>query len=529
MPSRFVGGVHEEEEIMKLMRLAICVAVFAVVGGIAVSEDIEALQAKVAAQEARLNDLQAKMNSSRSGGGDADGIVSLRKNAVVTLGGTVNTRYFYRSGKINSTVATRVPGATPSNGIPAAVGAASSANRIKRFDDRTGDMRISDAKVEMKIDVNEYFDAYLKMDLQDGAGRSSVSGIAQNYWIRWKNVCNTGFGLLVGRDALKFGDSQPIGILDTWAKDNGGMSADIMGWNDYAVYNMTQPNPAPTGSYVVGTAGDGMLIMGGIAPARTTYNWTRTTQINPYWESQDGKLRFDMSFIQSIDRINGLTDARQYTDNGVRERRSINYGLGSMTARVVWKPIEGLKLTASAMNLYAQNSDSTLGLWGHKGNGGNAHNSAMINVQGTNDRLRTAKNDTTLNLAFQYRPCFFSRLNVWGQWMHGWNTAWIDDQDSDVVNFGASYDINDRMTFFAQGDYVRTKNDQSVFWNKGTGWAFYTGLNYKLPYGVNIEGGWRHEQVTYKGKGGSIGRNEYQGKHTKYKGDTIYAHLGFDF
>ena len=514
---------------MKLMRLAMCVAVFAVVGGIAVAEDInvQQLKAQLAAQEARLNDLQAKMNS-RSGGGEAEGIVSLRKNAVVTIGGTVNTRYFYRSGKIDSRIDTRVNGGQNEGAL------AHTASRQKTFDHKSGDLRVSDAKVDLKIDVNEYFDAFLKMDLQHDSGRiSNVGGIAQNYWVRWKNVCNTGFGLLVGRDGLKFGDSQPIGILDAWTKDNGGMHGDIMGWNDYATYNRAPAAGFPAGgtnNHVVGTSGDGMLVMGGIAPAHTTYNWTRTTQINPYWESQDGKLRFDISLIQSIDRINGHTDARSYYKNepsNTRYRRSINYGLGSMTARVVWKPIEGLKLTASAMNMHSRNGYSTTGTWGNEGRRtGLPANATTLN----GSRIEGSSNDTTINLAFQYRPCFFNRLNVWGQWMHGWNTAWIKDMDSDVVNFGASFDITSQLTFFAQGDYVRTKNDQSHDWNKGTGWAAYTGLNYKLPYGVNLEAGWRHEQVKYKGRAGDrSSSNAFHGTHTKYKGDTIYAHLGFDF
>ncbi len=73
---------------MRFLRLAACAAAFAVVGGMAVAEDmdIRALQAKLAAQEARLNDLQAKMGSGGAAATPAN-ITSIRKNAKVTIGG----------------------------------------------------------------------------------------------------------------------------------------------------------------------------------------------------------------------------------------------------------------------------------------------------------------------------------------------------------------------------------------------------------------------------------------------------------
>ncbi|MDR1535362.1 MAG: hypothetical protein LBU64_09740, partial [Planctomycetota bacterium] len=82
------GGFDEEEETMKHMRLAAFVAAIAMVGGTVLSGDldIQALQAKLAAQEARLNDLQAKI-----GGGKADApasVLSARKNATLRIGGT---------------------------------------------------------------------------------------------------------------------------------------------------------------------------------------------------------------------------------------------------------------------------------------------------------------------------------------------------------------------------------------------------------------------------------------------------------
>ncbi|MCD8351041.1 MAG: hypothetical protein LUC93_10570 [Planctomycetaceae bacterium] len=93
--------------------------------------------------------------------------------------------------------------------------------------------------------------------------------------------------------------------------------------------------------------------------------------------------------------------------------------------------------------------------------------------------------------------------------------------DSDSLNYGASWDIKDNLTVFAQGDYLRVKNRQSDVWHKGKAWAFYTGIRYVMPYGINMEAGWKHERIAYTGRDGD--------KHTTVTGNMIYGHLGFNF
>ena len=487
---------------MKLMRLAMCVAVFALVGGIAVSEDmdIKALQAKLAAQEARLNDLQAKMGAAACEDDTPKNIVSMRKNAKVTIGGTLNTTYYYNQGKIKSSFN---PGELSDDGDwtgPNATLPGYDANGMRKVQDlKTGNLEISDAKLAVKIDVNEYFDAYLRMDLQDGNRRSDVSGVAQYYWVRWKNLCNSGFGVLIGRDTLKFGGDQPIGVIDSWNKDSGGFSG-VSG----------TPYAGQLTNY-----GEGMFGHGNMVSARSYYNETRTTQITPYWENQDGTFKAEVSFIQGLDRWTGGSEKHDRDTHD--SYRSINYGLGSMTGRITWKPIEGLKIMASVMNLYARNG----GEW-RWGASGRRANQTMIAGSGIyNDNLKNTSNNIAANIAFTYRPCFFNKLNIWASYTHGWNEYWVKDQDSDVLNYGASYDFTDRFTYFAQGDFLRTKNDQGNVWHKATGWAAYTGLRYTLPYGVNFEVGYRYEQQKYKNRDGV--------QHTKASGNTVYGRVGFAF
>lgn len=290
---------------------ALCAMLWSALGA-AEDMDIKALRDEVAVLRAQMADMSAKYGGGGSLPAAPDGpdesIVSLRKNAVVTVGGTVNTRYYFRRGTLRSRLEAIPPGYVDT-GIMS-----------KREDRKIGDMTIADAKMEIKIDVSDHFDAYLKLDLHDAVARENVSGIAENYWVRWKNICHTGFGVLVGRDVLKFGDDQPIGILDSWNKDAGGTIGDLFAFSDYL-----NADDAKSG---------GLFAYDTMVPAHSAYNWNRTTQINPYWESRDGRLRIDLSLLQGIDRLNGGGGVGVRRRNEPMRYRSINYGIGSATARV---------------------------------------------------------------------------------------------------------------------------------------------------------------------------------------------------
>lgn len=415
--------------------------------------DVNALRTAIERQEARMADMEAKMRvAGDESSGVADGLTSLRKNATVTLGGLVSTRYTYTSAKVDGDYGT--------------------GTMARSGDIRYGRLAVNDAELEAQIDVNDHFDAYLNFDLQNSQGDDY--GNVKAYWIRWKNICNTGFGLKIGRDALVFGEDG-YGELGSYAAGSG----DGLGEIDF---------------------GEGLI------PVHSGWDMDGVTQITPYWEGLDGNLLFELSFIQNVDNTGPSIDPilRDTTRNGVYRSRGVNYGLGSMSGRVSYTPFEGLKLTASAVNFYATGTR-----YGDSDEARNAHE----------------KNNTAVGLAFSYRPCFFSRLNTWGQWVHGWNANnW--GYDSDALNVGLSFDFTDNLTGFVQGDWLTSRyRNAKVGTDHGVALAFYTGLMYSTPIeGLSLEAGWKYERVKQRMS------DEFGTKYRQEaKGNTIYAHLGFEF
>lgn len=445
--------------------------------------------ARMTAQDARLTDLQAKMKTSAEKTPDkAKGVVSVKKNAAVTIGGQLNTRYVANVGTVKY--------GTPATG------------RQKVSDYKLGDFNITEARLNFNIKVNDHFDAFLQLDLQHNDARiNNTAGIAQKYWIRWKNIRDTGFGLLVGRNNFIFSDRYNVGQYTGLLGKQDDFGS-IFRTDGIAIYNGSAG----------GNQGEGMFShRANLTPNHVGWDYSRTTQINPYWESSDGKLRLDLTLMQSAERLTGSSNTvgAHTSSGGVVEYRNINYGLGSGTFRIMWKPIEDLSITGSVANFYQGNQ------WGGNTNRWDARRGTSNWAQGHPEWV--SSNATATNLSVHYNPCFAKAWNFWGKWTHGWNDGWTKDLDSDAFNLGASDSFGNGLTVFGQGDYFANKNKRSVVenWYKGNVWAVYTGLIYELPYGVNMELGWRHEEYGYKNRAGY--------KHTKAKVDTIYGHVGFDF
>ncbi len=492
---RKLGSIHEEEEIMKLMRLVTCVAAFAVLGGIAFSGemDIKALQAKLAAQEARLNDLQAKMGSSKAAETPAN-ITSMRKNAKVTIGGEVDTRYIYHSGKVEQDRGYINTSTATARGV--------AAGRTKRVDIEDAQMYLDTAKLTFQIDVNEHMDARLQLDLHDptsgGGNREHELGIAQTYWVRWKNICNSGFGVL-------FGMGKPIGMLDAYNQDGGPNSA----FGSFA-YPGSGTDIGDSNTF---DRTDGLFATNGVLSQHLSYGTSRTTQITPYWQSEDGKVLFELSFMQGLDRRGTYnTDEGPNTAGGYNRVRSINMGLATMSGRITWKPTEDWTLVLGAINL--QSDDDNFGAYRGQDTG-NA-------IAGRLHPDRFNGNNFAYHLGAMYTPSILcQRLTVWANMTHEFNAGWVDDLTTFATNFGVMYKLTDKLTVFAQGDYITSDNDGSILWNEAKGWRSYLGATYNLGNGAIMEAGWSHDNLSAYDQAGY--------KHSKFVGDTLYAKVGFAF
>ncbi len=419
---------------------------------------------------------------------EATGVVSIRKNAVVTIGGQVNTRYYYYNQKFTGGANNLAPRTVPTPGTYAGV-----ANKLS-----AADFKISDAKVNFKIDVNDYFDAFLRINLQNGArsegrngerrldgawGNTGIS-TAQYAWIRWKNVCNSGFGLLIGRNDVVFGAADPAGMIEQgWNHNN-------IFWNDNF--------GALTNDLVAGPSVSMLSnpLIWNATQNRINSDHGRTTQFTPYWEGWNKKLKIELSMFQDWEFFDG---GRNF-DANEREWTSQNYGTG-ISGRIRVTPMEGLNIYASAINRFTS--------WGPGAPTGPVNYGPAV---ARGDRL--TNHETGTNIAFDWTPCFFPRLKVFAGWTHTWDSGFINNAKNDVLHGGFLFNFTEQIKFALQGDWMRTKLDG---YGKLEGWAIYPAIRYTLPYGVNFELGYRYDYLKDKVSG------------DKLKSNTVYGQVGFDF
>lgn len=557
----------------------VCAALLFVLGAtsLAAEIDIDAIQRRLDANAAAINDLDAKLGTVRTA---PEGVLSLRKNATVTIGGIINTRHHYRSAELSGGPFTVFPGDIPEaikQGAPASlsqplavssqkgkgilwyergsVGSESHARgNYYRGHESLGDLEISDAKLTFKIDVNENFDAFLKFNLQS-YNRSGYD-TAEAYWVRWKNIRNSGFGLKVGRDTLPFGEATPIGVLDTYAAGDGDGIAEAQ-WRMSDVMGHVN---SVTGVYVPGDN----YYADFSNPLHNNWDGDRYVQITPSWESGDGRFGAEFSLYQNWDWYKHAKRSRRgnsgyYSGNTWKVR---SYAI-SASARLRWRPIEGLLLSGSVANFRdtTKHAYGSLGvgrqMLGYRWGGSGIQGGPILGGDAG------AKNNIAIDLAFIYRPAAFNRLNVWGQWIHGMNVDNIKDLDSDTVNLGVSFDVNRKWTIFAMGDYMSSRGYQKAFgvlssqefygyydssgqsgdltgwglypylgYDRATAWSSYVGVKYALPHGLSAEVGWKYEHI--KWKGGKWYNAKNKGEVNKLRDvllrcNTIYAHLGWEF
>lgn len=423
--------------------------------------------AQLAEQAASMRDMQAKMahDENRPVGSprQVEGVLSIKKNAVVTVGGVASPVMYSYIAKVDSVYDEK---------------GNDTGEYKRRIDAKHSNLSLSDSELFVKIDINDHLDAYLDIDLNNHS-----YGLTKRYYLRWKNILESGFGLKVGRDTIVFGET-----------GYGYLSSHAMSYGDGI--RMLKPEHFENFPGVTGRDNS-------IVPLHNIWHIKGVNQVTPYWESRDGKLVAEVSFMQNVDNTGSrrnLYDSRSYyirDDNGVWKYRSINYGIGTMSARVRWSPTENLKLTFSAVN--------------YRVNGVGYTNA---------DSIGHARNNTATSLAFSYRPHFMQRLNIWTQWIHGWNVDNFKDLDSDAVNFGIGYDFTPRFNVFAQGDYVDSRYKYAGADNRGRGWASYIGAKYILGQGLSMEAGWKHETYKYTVNGRRTAR---------VVGDTVYGNVSFEF
>lgn len=233
-----------------------------------------------------------------------DGVVSLRKNAVVTIGGEVATDYSYRSAR---TTSTRADAPDPTQA-------------------HIGDLSVRYANLRIQADVHPHVSAFFKVDLSANGDRyAGRDEILEEALVVMSAVGGTGLGFFAGKGRVPYGQDVTLGMLQSyhhsanqWDSSEGLIFLSDPPDERQATGRETYPPAAPMRPGQV----DRVFLAG------ASYVWQDRWKVEA--------AAFQPSDFEFRER---LTDTERHKGPG---------RIGA-AARVWWRPFEDLTLQFSAM------------------------------------------------------------------------------------------------------------------------------------------------------------------------------------
>ncbi|MCC8189352.1 MAG: hypothetical protein LIP77_01775 [Planctomycetes bacterium] len=428
--------------------------------------------------------------------------VSLRKNAIVTIGGEVRVAYI---------------GSRSSFGNP---GPGESPPLLRRGDSRLGSLEVATARLDLDVRTGDRWRAYVDINLNGYHGfhniarrtnpntpgqpvsteyerRTSVDNINAAY-VELLKPGVSGLGLRAGIMELPFGlgdKPDPLGQSFMDAPDlTGSYLASPESW-DNAIR-------LPHASRLLDPATALFLTY----ELRDIYRFEAALFQEETW-------RRYATFGSSASRYRGESELPQ------------SWQLGFS-----FLPLEGWELTTHFRNRHSRSRgvhywadspyrwdfrtnaasgsrdpvwDSTLAGWADSGDGpafGSRSNEQAFVIGVALEVPNTA-------------------LSVHAQYAHGWNQGFNKHVRSDGVDVGVAYRVTPFLTLLAQGEWLHVKDrswlaERAGAWHRDTRnhhlYRALVGAEYELAPGLTLEGGWQYEYWRQRSAMAGTGGTRYR-------------------
>lgn len=235
---------------------------------------------------------------------DTEGLTSLRKNAVVSVGGEVRVDYSYRQSKSSG----------------------SSSAAASSYDVKTGDLSVRNANLRILADVHPNIQAFFKLDFSSNPDRNrEYEEILAEAMLVAKSVGGTGLGFFAGKGRVPYGQDIALGMIQSYhhaANRAESSEGPLFLSNPRDKTPGAALNPLPSGPPMR----PGQIERAVVAGA--SYDW-------------DDRWRVELAVFKPNDS--------EY-ESWVVERRGGRYASNiGAAARMWWRPTEELTIEASGM------------------------------------------------------------------------------------------------------------------------------------------------------------------------------------
>lgn len=448
-------------------------------------------------------------------------VLSIRKNAIVTIGGEARFTYAFNKSTFHD------PGFDPGNAV------------IREIDKKAGEFSMPTLKLLVDARIHNRWRVFLDMNVSNTRAMHKIRTIhnpntpdtvnpAREYEIRNETDLinqayvelmkgdHSGFGLLVGRMKLPFG---------LWDRPN------LMAQGFLDAPNLS-------GSYLPGEAG---RVDKALLPHASRFaDPVDAVMVN--YEMRD-IVRFEGAVFQEKD-ARKITERRRDGSTSVRSEASVpqSWQIGASLM-----PLDGWELTAHFRNRHNRgrgihdfaNSPYRWDFRNYLVSGAGDPNWDVDRGQwsdtGAGESFGSTKNEQSLILGLAVEVPN-TNLAVRAEYARGWNQGFNRHIKSENVNIGLSYKLAPKVTLHGQGEWLQVKDRSWMAPDGSGGWArdqrnnhlyrAMVGVEYEAFKGMTFEAGWQYEYWRMKSARGSDGLGPE--KHTN-KANMFYLGTRFVF
>ncbi len=423
-----------------------------------------------------------------------DRLLSIERNASVTIGGELRTNYIGSRGNFVD------PGPPPAGfGIDAPSGAPAKS--------RTTDLQVSDARLAIDARIRYRWRARLEMNLNGYEGFHRVfrtrnpndPAAGPPYTADYPNLDWPYYVGEASLEMLKAGHSG-FGFKVGAFKPSFGLQTrpDLVG-RSYL------DGPDLVDSYLM----DPLAYRNGVRLPHAARFRDPVLAAMANYEMRD-IVRFEAGVFQELcdyPRGYAVAGGRYKYRNDSPPPRSWQVGLSLL-------PLEGWELSATFRNRYSRSrgihywADSPY-RWDFRSNGASGGGdpawddaTAQWVDGGAGPAFGSRKNEQSfiVGLAVEIPN---TKLAVQLEYAHGWNQGFNKYLNSDDVNLGLSYRLTPLLTLFGQAEWLHLKDRSWMAQTAGGTWArdsrnnrlyrFLLGAQYELFSGMTVEAGWQYE------------------------------------
>ena len=413
-------------------------------------------------------------------------MLSIRKNADVTLGGELRTDYIGRRGSFvdpsfsSDSSGLRTPGRSKLADLTLATARLS-------FDARLGDRW----RAFLDINLNGYNSFHKTSRLRNpnhGLSGSTADYVREEYhedireaYVEFLKGGHSGFGFKAGLMELPFGLSDRHDLIGRSFLDG----------------------PDLTRSYLM----DPLARDNAVRLPHASRFTDPVVAVMLNYEMRD-IIRFEAGVFQ--DREGWRRDGR--IEAGAGRYRSDAPLPSSWQAGFSILPLEGWELSAQFRNRHSRSrglaywADSPY-RWDFRGNLASGRSDPVWdNGQwvdgGAGQGFGSRRNEQALAIGLAVEIPN-TKLAVQLEYAHGWNQGFNKYLNSDNVNFGLSYRLTPFLTLFGQAEWLHVKDRSWMAANPSGGWSrdnrnnrlhrFLVGAEYEVFRGLTLEAGWQYE------------------------------------